>query len=349
MRHIQLAILVAWVAGVGVAGAQDRPPDWLRRPTARDISALWPRKALDLGAGGKATIGCVVTVQGTLRACEVVAETPEGLGFGGAALALSTQFLMKPALKDGVAVESFVQFPIQFPRPEPATGSYLSPATASSFVNRQRVLTHVPWRQAPTVAEVLEAYPAKARLAKVGGAAVLDCSIKKDGGLSACRVMRETPEGLGFGNAARSLAPRFSAPTDNSEGDSVAGSHVHLSVTFAANGLDAPTPAIGRPEWTALPAVEDFAGVIPPAARRAGIYKARVVMTCAVVTGGGLDGCVSQSEDPPGLGYADAALKLARAFRMEVWTAEGLPVVGGTIRLPLRFDLEAAMAAKPAP
>lgn len=337
MRTTLLVIAAALAAGG--AWAQDRPPDWLKRPTADDLMALWPAKALREGKGGKAVISCVVTVQGALRQCRVVEETPPGEGFGAAAIALSAQFLMRPAMKGGVPVESSVAIPINFPRPDRATGSYLKPTTDTGFPV-EPVFTGLPWRAAPSFEQVLAAYPAKAREAKVGGSVVLDCRIDKAGTISACQPVKETPERYGFAAAAKSLAPLFATPVVDGNGQSIAGAHVHLPVTFAAAALE--TTTIGRPAWRALPAMEDFTAVIPPAAREAHVYKARVVMTCVVVAEGAIDSCQTDSEDPAGLGYADAAVALSHHFRLDVWTSEGLPTVGGKVKIPLRFDLEDA-------
>src|SRR5690348_14301195 len=110
MRTAQLAAFVALAvaAPTSLAVAQDRQPDWVKTPSARDLAAVWPAAALKEGEGGKAIIACIVTVQGTLRACRVESEDPPGKGFGGAAIALSSQFLMKPALKGGQPVEAGV-------------------------------------------------------------------------------------------------------------------------------------------------------------------------------------------------------------------------------------------------
>lgn len=349
MRKTQLIVLAAAAALSLPALAQDRAPDWIKTPSARDLAAVWPTEMLKKGDGGKAIIACIVTVQGTLRACRVESESPAGSGFGGAALALSSQFLLKPALKGGVAVEAPVRIPIGFPRPDRATGSHLKPSTDADDIVRQRVYTRLPWTKAPTAAEVLAAYPAKAREAKIGGTAVLDCRIDKDGGLSACRTLKEEPDRYGFGQAAKSLGDRFQGPTVNSQGASMAGDHVHLQIGFAAASLDSASQAIGHPEWTAFPSMSDFTAVVPAAARKAQIYRARVVMLCLVGEGGSLEGCKSQSEEPAGLGYADAALSLSKFFRLAVWTEEGLPTVGGSVRVPLRFDLDEAMRAAPKP
>jgi TonB family protein len=347
MRITQLILAgLAAASLAGVASAQDRAADWVKTPSARDLEAVWPAKALKDGIGGKAIIGCIVTVQGTLRACRIESEDPAGVGFGAAAIALSTQFALRPALKDGAPVEAGVRIPINFPRPDRATGSRLKPVTDTDFKG-DVIYARLPWRAAPSYAEVLAAYPQKARDKKMGGSATLDCRIGKDGHLSACRTLKEVPEGYGFGSAARSLSHSFVGPTANGKGEPIVGDHAALQVTFAAASLDAATPAIGRPDWKAFPTMEDFTAVVPQAARQAKVYRARVVMECHVGATGALEDCKAASEEPMGLGYADAALALSKAFRLSVWTDEGLPTVGGVVRVPLRFDMQSAMQAKP--
>lgn len=347
MKRLQLWIAVlAWAALVGVASAQDRSANWVKRPSLADIQALWPARALKEGYGGKAILSCVVTVQGALRNCVVVEETPKDGGFAGAALALSSQFMMSPALKAGVPVESTVRIPINFPRPDKATGSRLRPVTDTD-THGERVFTNLFWRAAPSFGDVLAAYPQKARDEKVSGSVTLDCHIHKAGEVNGCQILHESPDRYGFGAAARSLASRFSAPTEDGKGGSLVGDRVHIRVSFAASSLDAVAPVIGKTDWRAFPTMEDFTAVIPKAARAAKAYKARVVMLCTVAADGALSGCKVQSEDPAALGYADAAIRLAPFFRVGIWTEEGLPVVGGVLRVPLRFDLEEAMAGKP--
>jgi TonB family protein len=341
MKHLQPGVLAA-LAIFTPAFAQDRAADWLKRPTADDLLAVWPARAYQQHKSGKATIGCIVTVQGTLRDCKVLEETPEGAGFGGAALALSTQFLMRPAMEAGAPVESTVRIPIDFKMPRTTTGSHLGtpPNMDLGMPLTSRVYTSLPWRRAPTYAEVLAAYPEKARTAKIGGAVVLDCKIKDDGGLSGCRTLNETPRGQGFAKAAKSLADRFETPVTTGEGESIAGSRAHLKITFAAETIEASKPVIGRPKWLALPAVNDLAAVMPAAAREAGVYKARVMMNCDVGSGGAVVDCVVENEAPGELGYGAAAVSLSQYFRLAVWTDEGLPTVGGSVRIPLRFDFQ---------
>lgn len=336
MAKRQLTMLLGLLAATPAA-AQDREPDWLKRPTSSDIQAVWPRDAYRRGEGGKASISCTVTVQGTLRDCTVLSEEPAGAGFGGAAVILTKQFLMRPGMRDGKPVESTVRIPINFPRFTPPQMDM--PASKSSLVYAQ-----LPWRLAPTYADVLAAYPAKARASKLGGMAALDCEIKKDGRLAGCRTLKETPKGQGFVEAAKTLAPKFVTPTTDGKGLDIVGSRAHVTITFAAAALDSANPVIGRPRWVAVPAINDLAAVVPGKAKAAKVFKARVVMTCNVVAEGKVEGCAVQSQDPVGLDYDKAAMSLSPYFRLAVWTDEGLPTVGGTVTIPLRFDLETAMA-----
>jgi protein TonB len=48
---------------------------------------------------------CKVTAEGTLTQCVITEETPAGLGFGQASLALVPKFRMKPKTDAGEPVE----------------------------------------------------------------------------------------------------------------------------------------------------------------------------------------------------------------------------------------------------
>ncbi|MDZ4372295.1 MAG: energy transducer TonB, partial [Phenylobacterium sp.] len=324
---------------IAPASARDRGPDWVKRPTADDIMAVWPGRAMREGYGGSAVLSCIVTVQGTLRDCRVESETPQGGGFAGAALVLSSQFVMRPALKGGVPIESAVRIPINFPRPARKTGSHIRPATDTD-IKGPAVYRKLPWLKAPTVSDVLAAYPEKAKAERVAGSAALSCRIGRDGRLSACEILRELPERYGFGAAARKLAPLFETSIHVSNGRTLSGGYAQLTVAFAASSLDAPNPVIGRPEWLSLPSPEDMSTVVPSAAKAGGVWKARAVILCDVGGGGDLQNCAVQSEEPAELGYGAAAVSLSQRFKLSIWTDEGLPTIGGKVRVPIRFDLQ---------
>ncbi|MCI3135574.1 energy transducer TonB family protein [Phenylobacterium aquaticum] len=70
---------------------------------------------------GYATISCLVDAGGALTDCAVVDEGPAGLGFGAAAVSLSSSFHMRPKTVDGAPVAGGdVRIPIRFALPKPA-------------------------------------------------------------------------------------------------------------------------------------------------------------------------------------------------------------------------------------
>jgi protein TonB len=90
-------------------------PDWIRRPSAQDLARYYPSRAQTLGKEGRATMTCSVTVSGTLTACSVVSEEPDGMGFGDALIRMSKTFKMRPKQTDGRPVEGGkVTIPFRF-------------------------------------------------------------------------------------------------------------------------------------------------------------------------------------------------------------------------------------------
>jgi hypothetical protein len=95
-----------------------------------------------------------------------------------------------------------------------------------------------------------------------------------------------------------------------------------------------------------MPAAEDFQATFPKTEN--GVNHVRVVLGCTVGADGALDGCAVNSEDPAGQGYGAGALALATKFRLQPWGADGEPMVGAHINLPIRYELT-PVAAKAAP
>lgn len=284
-------------------------PNWKAVPSAAQMLMMRPRAAMKNRVGGGATVACKVTTEGTLAACEVVSETPPGMGFGAAALALTPQFIMQPATRNGVPIEGEVRIPIKWEgivRTPRAGSRDLRPPTS-------------PWSEAPSWDDVVAAYPAKARAANAGGRSTILCDFRKDGGLTVCRWLSVSTPGMGFETAALSLARKFRL-----EG-SPGRASVQLVFAFSPQMLDAGPRPVVHPTWLSTPSPDDIRSAF------GGLAAPRVAMRCTVVAAGRLDGCKVASEHPAGAGAR--ALGLAAKYRVSPWTDAGLPAVGGELEV----------------
>lgn len=313
----------------------DKLGDWARRPTESDLRKVFPVEAYKRGISGMALIECISTVQGALIDCLALEEAPANMGFGGAAIALTPQFMMKPAEWRGAPAPSIVRIPINFKM-------FGRGAVGES---KRVAPPNLAWMEAPTYADVVAAYPKKARAERVGGRATLACGMTREGRLSNCEVISSNPRNYGFDGAARALAKSFRLQV-TTPGDVAAARDLmfHLPVTFDPGMLDQKEPVVGKPNWAALPEadaiVAAFEGLKAPG-------TVRVQLRCVVQPAGYVGQCTVGSEQPAGIGAGTAALSLAPSFRLTTWTAEGLPTVGSTVTIPLRY--EPGDPAKPSP
>jgi TonB family protein len=84
---------------------------------------------------------------------------------------------------------------------------------------------------APTT-ETPEYYPKDAREKGRNGAVVLSCTVTSAGTLKNCKVVSETPGGLGFGDSALKLAATFRMKPRTSTGQSSTGGTVRIPIHF---------------------------------------------------------------------------------------------------------------------
>lgn len=117
------------------------------------------------------------------------------------------------------------------------------------------------------------------------------------------------------------------------------------AVLAAANAAAAPTHAppllpsgITNPDWSQRPSADDVARYYPERAQRLEV-SGRAELSCQVLADGKLAGCSVVSEDPPDQQFGEAALKLSRLFKMRPMTRDGAPTNGGTVHIPIRFQI----------
>lgn len=91
---------------------------WAQRPSARRISELYPRSALNDGVGGRVVLDC--RVLGDLSVgCSIASETPSSAGFGRAALSASNSYRARATLSDGSsAIGSTTRIAVNFQAPQ---------------------------------------------------------------------------------------------------------------------------------------------------------------------------------------------------------------------------------------
>lgn len=88
--------------------------DWIREPNARDFARFFPDEALDSGQSGRVVLDCVIVGNGRLD-CSVAQESPQGFGFGRAAMGISRQLRVQPTMPDGSSASGrHLRLPLNF-------------------------------------------------------------------------------------------------------------------------------------------------------------------------------------------------------------------------------------------
>jgi hypothetical protein len=201
-------------------------PLWLWAPDPATVALYFPRAAATAGLRiGVGVVECDVAHDGVLGSCAVTREEPAGLGFGGAALAVSKLMVASPWTREGAPADGArVIVPIKFDfgsaSSPPSTGFKIASFGAGWTKRAGAAGPYTPERGC--------------RMGVRNAVAVIDCTTGLDGTLSACTVVGESPSGFGFGEAAMKMAQRRALMTTPvmDDGKPVADQVIRLSVPF---------------------------------------------------------------------------------------------------------------------
>jgi hypothetical protein len=100
------AVFVASLLGTPGASAQGESlvmhPHWTKRPSWDDLRKLYPKGVR--GVTADVVASCRIDDQGRFTSCDIVRESPSGLGFGESTIRLSKLFQMRTIDGDGSPV-----------------------------------------------------------------------------------------------------------------------------------------------------------------------------------------------------------------------------------------------------
>jgi TonB family protein len=201
---------------------------WDAAPTFDDVAAAWPAAAGDIPVG-TAVLRCRSLSTGELRNCTIAGQSPKGSPFGEAARTLVGKFRLKLTAEDREkygAADIAVSF------------RFYNPATPAG---QARKVEKPDWIVRIDPEKVVALYPAAAADAGINeGVGVADCLVAADGRMADCRVAREAPADLGFGEAAVRAVGVMQMDPWTPDGRPVAGARVRVPIRF---GLAPEEPA----------------------------------------------------------------------------------------------------------
>ncbi|PZQ57355.1 MAG: hypothetical protein DI570_19800 [Phenylobacterium zucineum] len=217
-----------------------------------------------------------------------------------------------------------------------ATGKFVA-ALAVGLATASGAFAADPvWTRTPTAEELAAVFPREGERL-VEGVAQLRCGVAADRALADCLVASESPEGMGVGAAALSLAPKFQMTPEAAS--KLARGRITVPIRFK-EASPSPPPRMARFKTTpAYAHLGDAGPYYPDRAARAGVTGV-VLMDCVVLPSGRLDKCETAAVSPRDFGFELAAAKMAE----QGWMMAGPPSLQGATPVDgvWRFRIEFA-------
>jgi TonB family protein len=98
------------------------------------------------------------------------------------------------------------------------------------------------------------------------------------------------------------------------------------------------------PEWARGPTVYQFTDNYPVRAQRLGM-TGLVLLTCVIDEKGSPSSCSTVVETPTNQSFGPAAVRLSRFFKLPLDAADGRPVTGASVNIPVQFRLRGVPGA----
>ena len=216
-------------------------------------------------------------------------------------------------------------------------------ATKCDGAWRWKALDEVkPMTPAEAAVAIMQYYPVEARARGVWGEVTLNCIKTEHNRLTGCEVASESPQGLGFADAALTLAKLSVDNPKLSLGQGVVREPVQFAFSLDPPAIR-PNPLVplhvrSAPHWIKLPTTDDISRVYPDDAAR---HKAsgQAVLSCEVLDNGRLAKCKAEDSRPL-RSFGEAALRLAKLFQLGGCVEDGEPSsCSGSVKLPIQFSI----------
>ena len=109
----------------------------------------------------------------------------------------------------------------------------LAAAPAVDPAHPPKVIERPAWTRKPTGLAVHRVFPDRAMYLAIPGRAVVECRVRLDETLEGCRIVEETPAGMGFGAAVLRMTSEFRMSPLRHDGVAVDGAVIKVPITFS--------------------------------------------------------------------------------------------------------------------